>query len=104
MLPFVRPAVVRGFFYENDIETYNDAVSAILENTDIDSLDLVHFGLVKNEMIKRGFLQENITNLNDYNASYLFNNRRALAHVPLTFIALDKPCYDMLYKLQQNLF
>ena len=37
MLPFVRPAVVRGFFYENDIETYNDAVSAILENTDIDN-------------------------------------------------------------------
>lgn len=28
----------------------------ILENTDINSLDLVHFELVKNEMIKRGFL------------------------------------------------
>ena len=75
-----------------------------LENTDIDSLDLVHFGLVKNEMIKRGFLQENITNLNDYNASYLFDNRRASAHVPMTFIALDMPCYDVPFIKQQNLF
>ena len=76
----------------------------ILENTDIDSLDLVHFGLVKNEMIKRGFLQENITNLNDYKASYLFDNRRASAHVPMTFIPLDMPCYVVPFILQQNLF
>ena len=32
----------------------------ILENTDIDSLDLVHYGIVKNEMIKRGFLNNEI--------------------------------------------
>ena len=74
----------------------------ILENTDIDSLDLVHFGLVKNEMIKRGFLQENITSLNDYKSSYLFDNCKASAH--MTFIPVDIPCYDVPFISQQNLF
>lgn len=76
----------------------------ILENTDIDSLDLVHYGLVKNEMIKRGLLKENITNLNDYKDSFLFDNCKASAHVPMTFILLDEPCYDVPFIKQQNLF
>jgi hypothetical protein len=37
----------------------------ILENRDIETLDLVHFSIVKNEMIKRGFLNETSTNLNE---------------------------------------
>lgn len=76
----------------------------ILENTDIDSLDLVHYGIVKNEMIKRGFLKADITNLNEYKDSYIFDNCKVSAHVPITFIALDKPCYDVPFISQQNLF
>lgn len=45
----------------------------ILENTDIDSLDLVHFELVKNEMIKRGFLNQTPTNLNEFVKDFSFN-------------------------------
>lgn len=45
----------------------------ILENTDIDSLDLVHFELVKNEMIKRGFLNQTPTNLNEFIKDFNFN-------------------------------
>ena len=45
----------------------------ILENTDIDSLDLVHFELVKNEMIKRGFLNETPTNLNEFIKDFNLN-------------------------------
>jgi RNase P subunit RPR2 len=45
----------------------------ILENTDIDSLDLVHFELVKNEMIKRGFLNQRPTNMNEFVKDFSFN-------------------------------
>ncbi|MDD3008409.1 MAG: hypothetical protein PHQ70_06020 [Arcobacter sp.] len=45
----------------------------ILENTDIDSLDLIHFELVKNEMIKRGFLNQTPTNLNEFIKDFNFN-------------------------------
>ena len=45
----------------------------ILENTDIDSLDLVHFELVKNEMIKRGFLNETPTSMNEFIKDFNFN-------------------------------
>jgi hypothetical protein len=44
----------------------------ILQNRDIDTLDLVHFGVVKNEMIKRGFLIEDLVNLNLYNDNSFF--------------------------------
>lgn len=45
----------------------------ILENTDINSLDLVHFELVKNEMIKRGFLNQTPTNMNEFIKDFNFN-------------------------------
>lgn len=45
----------------------------ILENTDIDSLDLVHFELVKNEMIKRGFLNQTPTIMNEFIKDFNFN-------------------------------
>lgn len=44
----------------------------ILESTDINCLDLVHFGVVKNEMIKRGFLQDDYVNPQSYNTSISF--------------------------------
>jgi len=36
LLPFVKPLSVRGLFGDREIESYGDAVSAILENADID--------------------------------------------------------------------
>jgi len=36
MLPFVRPADVRGFYSDEDISSYNDAINCIIKNTDID--------------------------------------------------------------------
>lgn len=53
-----------------DYQLYN--YYKVLEKRDIDTLDLVHFGLVKNEMIKRGFLNEISINLNLYNDNSLF--------------------------------
>jgi len=38
----------------------------LLENKDIDSIDIKHYGLVKNEMIHRGMLMQELTSLNDY--------------------------------------
>lgn len=42
----------------------------ILSETNIDDLDLVHFGVVKNEMIKRGFLYEDYINPAEYNNTF----------------------------------
>lgn len=79
----------------------------ILEKTDINSLDLVHFGVVKNEMIKRGFIDEQSTSLNEYTSSFNFGTTetecKALAHVPLKFVALEKPCYDVPFIIEQSL-
>lgn len=38
----------------------------LLDKEDIHTLDLVHYGVTKNEMIKRGFIKEEITSLNFY--------------------------------------
>ena len=37
MLPFIRPADVRGFYSTDVISSYDDAVRCVIENTDIDS-------------------------------------------------------------------
>ena len=67
----------------------------ILDKQDLESLDITHYGVTKNEMIKRGFLKEEILNLNEYNETLPINNQRALAHVPLTFIVADEYDYDV---------
>ncbi len=67
----------------------------ILDNQDIGNLDLVHFGLVKNEMIKRNMMKEEVINLNEYTDILPVNNRRALAHVPLTFSIVEELSYDV---------
>jgi hypothetical protein len=41
-----------------------------LENTHIENLNLHHYGLVKNEMIKRGLLVGEIISLNEYGNSF----------------------------------
>ena len=81
------------------LKNYNlNSYYKILENKDIDSLNLAHFGLVKNEMIKRGLLDENIISLNEYNTSFFRTTEtecKASAHVPLTFSIAEKFCYDV---------
>lgn len=67
----------------------------ILDKQEIASLDLVHFGVVKNEMIKRDMLKEEIISLNEYVEFDPINNHRALAHVPLTFSVPDIVDYDV---------
>lgn len=37
LLPFIRPASARSLFGEHEIETYGDAVAAVLENAEIDT-------------------------------------------------------------------
>ena len=36
LLPFIKPSVVRGMFVEREIESYDDAITAAVETTDID--------------------------------------------------------------------
>ncbi len=36
MLPFIKPSNVRSFYFENEINTYTDAVKAVIENMKID--------------------------------------------------------------------
>lgn len=69
----------------------------ILDNADIDTIDYTHYGIVRNEMIKRELLQEEALSLNNYQLPLPMNNEcnEALAHVPLTFIAVDKIDYDV---------
>lgn len=58
----------------------------ILQNRDIEDIDLVHYGLVKNEMIKRGFLQVQITNLNEYNDFSFFDDETEKYNFKTNFI------------------
>ena len=58
-------------------------------------------------MIKRGFIDEQLTSLNEYTSSFNFGTTetecKALAHVPLKFVALEKPCYDVPFIIEQSL-
>lgn len=36
LLPFIKPADVRGYFSDNEINSYDDAVRCVIENADID--------------------------------------------------------------------
>ncbi len=79
----------------------------ILEKTDINDLNLKHFGVVKNEMIKRELLNEDPINLNLYNTSFDFGtktNDDKLVKVPISFIALDKPDYNIPFLVEQNFY
>jgi hypothetical protein len=67
----------------------------LLDKQDLETLDLVHYGVTKNEMIKRGLLKEEIITLNEYQDFSTINNQRALVHVPMTFTIADEPCYDV---------
>ena len=78
-----------------------------LESMDVDSLDLAHYGLVKNEMIKRDLLQGKIENLNDYLITSPMTNCNKVeggSHVPKTFIVADELGYDVPFKFNQELF
>lgn len=55
----------------SDYQLYN--YFNTLEKIDIDSLDVVHFELTKNEMIKRGFLNQLPTNINEFIQDFNFN-------------------------------
>lgn len=70
----------------------------ILDNADIDTINYTHYGLVRNEMIKRNLLQDKVISLNNYRLPKLFANCNAVkggSHVPLTFIVADEVGYDV---------
>ncbi len=103
----------------------------LLDKQDIETLDLVNYGLTRNEMIKRGMfgnefkkatfeyrkacdlwdkseymhkamvtpdynsMASHIENLNIYTDNNPRANRRAVAHVPLTFSIAEELCYDV---------
>ncbi len=48
----------------NDIELIN-----YYKSLDIETVDLVHFGITQNECIKRGLIDGEIQSLNDFNTS-----------------------------------
>ena len=45
-----------------------------MNNTDIENINLHHYGLVKNELIKRGFISGEITSLNEYNSNFNYGS------------------------------
>ena len=65
----------------------------ILDGVEIRDLDLVHFQLVKNEMIKRGLLDEEIISLNEIITYEQTNSVSALANAPLKFCVADEIDY-----------
>jgi len=59
--------IKRPVIYTSNIELYRDYIS--MENKDIDSIDLNHYALVKNELIKRKQIQGEILPISDYQIS-----------------------------------
>ena len=57
---FIKKPVI----YTSNIELYRDYIS--MENKDEDSIDLFHYGLVKNELIKRNQISGEILHINNY--------------------------------------
>ncbi len=75
----------------------------ILENTDIDNLDLVQFELTKNEMIKRGFLRDIPTNINEFIKNTNFNPFLSSIE-KIKFSRVFEPDLNIPFISQQNLF
>ncbi|MGJ0363034.1 replication endonuclease [Aliarcobacter cryaerophilus] len=51
---------------------YSDFIK--MNNTDINDINLHHYGLVKNELIKRGFISGEIISLNEYNSNFNYGS------------------------------
>jgi len=51
---------------------YTDFIK--MNNTDIENINLHHYGLVKNELIKRGFISGEIISLNEYNSNFNYGS------------------------------
>lgn len=51
---------------------YTDFIK--MNNTDIENINLHHYGLVKNELIKRGCISGEITSLNEYNSNFNYGS------------------------------
>jgi hypothetical protein len=60
--------IKRPIIYTSNIELYRDYIS--MENKDIDSIDLNHYALVKNELIKRNQIQGEILSLSNYKINF----------------------------------
>ncbi|WP_108062621.1 replication endonuclease [Poseidonibacter lekithochrous] len=69
----------------------------ILDNADIDTIDYTHYGLVRNEMIKRNLLEEEAMSLNNYRLPSTLTNCQGGSHVPMSFIVPDEVIYDVPY-------
>jgi hypothetical protein len=59
---------LKPVIYTSNIELYRDYIS--MENKDIDSIDLNHYALVKNELIKRNQIQGEILAISDYKINF----------------------------------
>jgi hypothetical protein len=58
---------IKPIIYTSNIELYRDYIS--MENKDVDSINLLHYGLVKNELIKRKQIKGEILPISDYQIS-----------------------------------
>lgn len=61
---FIKKPVI----YTSNIELYRDYIS--MENKDVDSIDLNHYALVKNELIKRNQISGEILSLSNYKINF----------------------------------
>ena len=55
---------------EDKLEMYFSFLSKLYENKDIDSIDLNHYALVKNELIKRNQIPGEILPISDYKINF----------------------------------
>jgi hypothetical protein len=112
--------IKKPIIYTSNIELYRDYIS--MENKDVDSIDLNHYALVKNELIKRKLISGDIVNIDDYNFHSIFETASKLEILEknlskslkkayakyivrnMDFIPNYNPCYDIPYLSKQLQF
>ena len=76
LMPFLYPAIVKKYFPETQIKTYNDAIKTIIENTELDkdkfNILVAHqFVVGSNEMITSQSEQKSMGTIDEINYSIL---------------------------------
>ncbi|MGB7402178.1 MAG: replication endonuclease [Arcobacter sp.] len=90
---FIKLPVIPSALSDYKLSKYH----RLLDEMDIKDLDLAHFQIVKNEMIRRGLLLEERVSPNEFLEYEQTNSMSALANVPLKFCVAEEIDYDVPY-------